>query len=63
MNDWIYDYFLAAHCFWNEEIKERIITNINGDYKIAVGKYSREYYGQKDNQYTDFFDVYTWLMQ
>jgi len=48
--------FLAAHCFWQKGmISNRILVN-DGLYKIAVGKYSRDF-TTIDNQFTQIFDV------
>lgn len=51
------EFFLAAHCFWDDNTRERTMTNLKSEFKIAVGKYFREYYKPKDNRYTDFFEV------
>jgi len=50
------DFFLAAHCFWQEGSNNRIFTNINGQYKVAVGKYTRDI-KITDNNFTQIIDV------
>lgn len=49
-------YVLAAHCFWQEGLSDRIITNENNRYKIAVGKHSINI-SEKDNEFTQIIDV------
>jgi len=46
---------LAAHCFWNKELTNRIIIN-DGTYRIAIGKYKRDI-TIMDNEYTQIVDV------
>lgn len=49
---------LAAHCFWDDhaDYNEKVIINIDGRYKIAVGKYTRDI-KVKDNEFTQLIDV------
>jgi len=48
-------FFLAAHCFWQERLIDRILIN-DGTYKIAVGKYKSDI-AIKDNAFTQIVDV------
>lgn len=50
-------FFLAAHCFWQEGLENRILIN-DGQYKIAVGKYKRDF-SVIDNEFTQIIDVRT----
>lgn len=47
--------FLAAQFFWQKGLKSKIITDIQY-YKIAVGKYTREF-SEIDNESTQILDV------
>jgi len=47
--------FLAAHCFWQKGISNRISVN-DGLYKIAVGKYARDL-TVIDNDFTQILNV------
>jgi len=49
-------FFLAAHCFWEDGQTDRTLTNLNGLYKIAAGKYSRDI-DVVDGIFTDIIDV------
>lgn len=49
------NFFLAAHCFWQEGLTNRILLN-DGQYKIAVGKYKRDF-SVIDNEFTQIIDV------
>ncbi|XP_060870753.1 serine protease 48-like [Metopolophium dirhodum] len=47
----------GARCFWyHRGMSSNIITNINGLYKIAVGKYDRNF-SVIDNNFTQIMDV------
>jgi len=35
--------FLAAHCFWKKAMLSKKISINDGLYKIAVGKYTRDF--------------------
>lgn len=48
--------FLAAHCFSDGEVREIPITILYHQYKIAAGKYKRDF-NVIDNEFTQFFDV------
>jgi len=47
--------FLAAHCFWQENLTSRILLN-DGMYKVGVGKYKSDI-TVKDNEFTQIVDV------
>jgi len=46
---------LAAHCFWQERLTNRILLN-DGTYKVGVGKYNSDI-TIKDNEFTQIIDV------
>jgi len=48
--------FLAAHCFWNQGLSSNTISISDGLYKIAVGKYDRNF-SIIDNQFTKIINV------
>lgn len=51
----IYD-FVAAQFFWEKGSTNKIIKDETQNYKIAVGKYKRDYL-VVDNEYTQIIDV------
>ncbi|XP_001942568.2 modular serine protease-like [Acyrthosiphon pisum] len=46
----------AAHCFWEQGMISNTISVNDGLYKIAVGKYARDY-TVVDNKFTNIIDV------
>jgi len=48
--------FLVAHCFWHESMSSNRIPINDGSYKVAVGKYTRNY-TVIDNEFTQIMDV------
>lgn len=48
-------FILAAHCFWQERLANRILLN-DGTYKVGVGKYNSDI-TVKDNEFTQIIDV------
>lgn len=48
--------YLAAHCFWDGMVRESPKPIIYNQYKVAVGKYTRDI-KVLDNEFTEFFDV------
>jgi len=48
--------FLAAHCFWQKGMISNRISVNDGLYRIAVGKYSRDF-TIIDNEFTQILDV------
>jgi len=47
---------LAAHCFWKSTLTSNTISVNDGLYKIAVGKYARDF-TVIDNKFTKIMDV------
>ncbi|XP_026815136.1 uncharacterized protein LOC113555042 isoform X2 [Rhopalosiphum maidis] len=48
----------AAHCFWQNDLLSRRISINDGSYKVAVGKYTKDY-TVIDNEFTQIMDVET----
>jgi len=48
--------FLAAHCFWQKGMISNRITVNDGLYRIAVGKYARDF-TVIDNDFTQILNV------
>lgn len=57
MNINIFFFFLAAHCFWEDKLSSNTLLTDNGEYKIAVGKYTRDI-TIKDNSFTQIINVW-----
>jgi hypothetical protein len=49
--------FLAAHCFWYQDILSNKISINDDSYKVAVGKYDRNF-TVVDNEFTRIMNVY-----
>ncbi|XP_060836526.1 modular serine protease-like isoform X1 [Rhopalosiphum padi] len=48
----------AAHCFWQKDMLSKRLSINDGQFKIAVGKYDRDY-TVIDNEFTQIMDVET----